>query len=323
MKIVTVTSLYRSAPYIEEFHERIMASAANLGAESKVVFVNDGSPDNALEVALNLARRDSRVTVVDLSRNFGHHKAMMTGIRLAAEGDADYTFIIDVDLEERPELLTEFMAVLRNNPDADSVYGVQENRSGGMLRSLPGELFYKVFNWLSGVTIPQNLCMARLMTRRYTRALAAHAERNVFLAGLFELAGFKQISRTIEKPYKGSTTYTLKRRISSAVEGLTSFSSRPLKLIAMLGLLVTLSSLFFAGYFLVRKIFFGITVSGWTSLIVSIWILGGLTLLSLGVISVYISKMFLEIKDRPFTVIRATHNFPDAPRGGTSKEAKQ
>ena len=300
MRLSIVTTLYRSARHLEELHARISAVAARFTPDYEIVLVNDGSPDDSLAVALKLFEHDDRVRIVDLARNFGHHKAMMTGL---AEARGDLVFLIDSDLEEPPELLTEFAEAIKEG-HADVVYGVQDRRRGGLVERSSGWLFFRLFNLLSEQPIPENLATVRLMTRRYVSALVSHRERKMMIAGLWALTGFKQIARTIAKGTKGDTAYGFRRKVSVLVDSVTSFSDRPLVLIFYLGLAIGGTSSLAAVYLVVRRLFFGVALPGWPSLIVSIWMLGGLMLICLGIIGIYLSKIFIETKQRPYTIVR-------------------
>src|SRR3954465_14964923 len=155
-----VTSMYRSSSYLEEFYNRCTAAARQLTDSYEFVFVNDGSPDDSLQVALQLRTRDARVRIVDLSRNFGHHKALMTGL---ARARGERVFLLDCDLEEDPAWLLTFDREMRNT-GADVVYGVQSERKGGWFERVTGDLFFKVFNQLLTDPIPPNVVTVRLMT---------------------------------------------------------------------------------------------------------------------------------------------------------------
>ena len=300
MQLSVVTTMYRSAPYLVEFHDRVCRAAEALFESFEIVFVNDGSPDDALEVAVRLFEEDERVRVVDLSRNFGHHKAIMTGLDHAR---GDLVFLLDCDLEEEPELLAAFHEAMESTR-ADVVYGVQASRKGGAFERWAGTIFYKVFNALSATPVPANLVTARLMTRRYVRALVAHREREICLAGLWAITGFSQSPLEIRKHDKGSSTYGLAHKIANLVNAITSFSNRPLMYIFYLGTSISLLAGLAAAYLILRRILFGTYLAGWASLIVSIWLLGGLTIFSIGLLGIYLSKIFTEAKQRPYTIVR-------------------
>src|SRR4051812_40198993 len=217
MRLSIVTTLYRSEMSLREFHQRISVAAAPLG-DYEIVYVNDGSPDDSLRVVLELFHEDRHVRVIDLSRNFGHHKAMMTGL---AHARGDLVFLIDSDLEEDPELLSTFADALRQSA-ADVVYGVQQRRRGDVFERWSGWLFFKIFNALSDHRIPANVLTVRLMTKRYVSALLAHRERETTIAGLWAITGYRQVAHPVVKHVKSPTTYSLVHRIDVLVNAITS-----------------------------------------------------------------------------------------------------
>jgi putative glycosyltransferase len=303
MNLSIVTTLYLSAPYLEEFYKRISSEAQKITDDYEIILVNDGSPDNSLEIAVSLFEQDEKVKVIDLSRNFGHYKAIMTGL---SQAKGDLVFLIDCDLEEEPELLSSFYEIKKGS-DSDVVYGIQRSRKGGVFERITGNLFYILFNFLSSYPIPSNIITARLMTRRYVASLVEHKDQEVFLDGLWAITGYKQVSALVNKHSKGKSAYNLRRKISIFVNSITSFSNKPLIFIFILGCAILLISGIPAFYLIIRTIFYGDLLAGWPSLIVSIWLLGGLITFCLGIIGIYLSKIFMETKQRPYTVIRETH----------------
>ena len=311
MTLSVVTTLYRSAAYITEFYERVSSVAAAVTDDYELLFVNDGSPDESLERVLELYERDPRLRIIDLSRNFGHHKAMMTGL---AHARGDLVFLVDVDLEEEPEWLLEFHGVMRRT-GADAVYGVQQRRKGQVFERLSGALFFKVFNLLLEHPLPANVVTARLMTRRYIESLVQHREREMTLTALCVITGYLQVPVAVRKQSRNETSYTLGRRIAAFVNNVTSFSNRPLVYIFYLGVVIVLVSAC-AGILLIWRTLRGeVGVAGWPTLIVSIWFLGGITIFCLGVIGVYLSKLFTETKERPYTIVRAEYDHERARSG--------
>jgi putative glycosyltransferase len=308
MKLSIVTTLYNSAPYLPEFHERCCAAARVITDDLEFVIVNDGSPDNSLAVALDLRRTDPRIRIVDLSRNFGHHKAMMTGL-VHARGDL--VFLLDSDLEEEPELLHKFYEEMTRTA-ADVVFGVQEQRKGRLFERVTGALYYKIFNFFSTYPIPPNHITARLMSRSYVAALVSHQEQEFVMSGLWAVTGFKQLAVKVRKHHKQTSAYSLGRKISHLVNAITSFSNKPLVLIFYLGCVILLFSSIAAIDLILRKILFGTLMQGWASLIVSIWLLGGLTIFCLGVIGIYLAKIFIEVKHRPYTIIKQVFEEPES-----------
>lgn len=304
MRLSVVATLYRSGRTLDAFYARVSSAAAALTDDYELVLVNDGSPDDSLDVALRLLARDARVRVVDLARNFGHHKAMMTGL---AHARGALVFLIDSDLEEEPELLGAFHETMRAS-GADVVYGVQAARRGGLFERISGWVFFKLFNVLSDVPIPVNVVTVRLMTQRYVQALVLHRERETMIAGLWALTGFAQVPVPITKGQNSGSSYSLSHKIAVLVNSVTSFSDRPLVLIFYLGMVIGLASSTAAAYLVVQRLFFGVALPGWPSLIVSVWLLGGLMLGSLGIIGMYVSRIFIETKQRPYTIIRQIHD---------------
>lgn len=301
MKLSIVATLYQSELYIVEFHLRATAVAKQFaGDDYEIVLVNDGSPDNSLDIAVKLTERDDHVVVVDLSRNFGHHKAMMTGLKYAI---GEHVFLIDCDLEEEPEWLDLFWEKLSNS-GCDVTFGVQAVRKGGCFERMTGQLYYSVFCALTGVTLSESVVTARLMTRRFVDVLLQHEEREMFLGGLFSLAGFAQESVVVKKHSTSKTTYTFMRKVSLLVNTVTSFSNVPLMAIFYFGLFVSVASSGYIFYMVLNWLFFSAPPSGWTSVMASIWLLGGLIISFLGVIGIYLAKVFIETKRRPYTIAR-------------------
>jgi putative glycosyltransferase len=310
MDLSIVTTLYNSVAYLEEFYARISTEAEKITNDYEIIFVNDGSPDNSIDVVLCFYEKDEKIRVIDLSRNFGHHKAMMTGL---AHAQGQLIFLLDSDLEEEPELLSQFYREIQIS-GADVIYGVQKVRKGNFVEKITGEIFYKFFNLLTSYPVPPNLITARLMSQRYVKALVDHREREIFLAGLWAITGFEQVPIIVKKHSKGSSNYSFGKKVSLLVNFITSFSSKPLVFIFYLGCLILLLSSIAAADLIIKRIFFGTLLAGWSSLIVSIWLLGGLNIFCIGVVGIYLSKVFTETKQRPYTVIRKIYE-----RSGKSK----
>jgi putative glycosyltransferase len=279
-------------------------SARKITEDYEIIFVNDGSKDNSLDRAVSLFKRDNKIKVIDLSRNFGHHRAIMTGL---AHAGGDYIFLIDSDLEEDPELLEKFWDTLENSKDVDVIYGVQEKRKGRWFEKFSGWLFYTLFNMISDYKIPKNVSVIRLMTRRYVANLINHKEAHPVFAGLSVLTGFKQEKFYFKKKSKGKSEYNLKRKIGMLVNSVTSFSAKPLVYIFYFGFLIMLGSITVSLIVLYRKLFLGVAV-GWTSIILSIWFFGGLIIFCIGIIGIYLEKVFIQTKNRPYSIIKEIYS---------------
>jgi putative glycosyltransferase len=314
MKLSVVTTLYRSAASIEEFYRRTIKAAEQVAGDIELVMVNDGSPDNSLDLALELHRRDPRVIVVDLSRNFGHHKALMTGL---AHATGDLVFLIDSDLEEQPEDLTLFHARMAAD-DCEVVYGVQQARRGSAFERMTGGLFFAILDMLGDRPVPRNLVTSRLMRRDYVNALIRHRDREFVISDLWQVTGFRQVPITVKKLSLSPSTYSLQRRTEMAIKHITTTSTRLLYLVLYTGLLIFGLSIAVILYYLVRYFTSGIGVDGFTSEIVSIWFLGGLITLILGILGIYIAGIMAETKRRPYIIIRRVYRSTAAANTASS-----
>jgi putative glycosyltransferase len=303
IELSVVTTLYQSAPYIEEFYSRMSKEAQKVAAHYEIIMVDDGSPDQSLEIALKLADSDPRLKIIELSRNFGHHKAMMTGIDYARGKNI---FLIDVDLEEPPELLEKFHAQLHDG-NWDVVYGYQNERKGGLLEKWAGAIAWWLINILLPTKVPNNHSTVRLMNSNYARALVSHKERKTAIGGLWVETGYKQTGLSFTKLSRSTSSYRPGSRLIVLLDSITSFSERPLYIIFFLGLIiVTLSAIVSTG--LVIQFFSGKTLPGWISVMASVWLLGGLGIFCIGVVGLYISRIFIETKMRPYTIVRQIYN---------------
>jgi len=306
MQLSILTTLYRSERYVTEFYKRVSSAAAQATDDYELIFVNDGSPDRSLEMVVELARSDPRVVVVNLSRNFGHHKAIRAGLRFATGARV---FLVDSDLEEPPELLLDFAKEM-DRTGADVVYGVQEARSGSLFRRLSGGAAYRVYNLLASARIPTNMLAVRLMSGRFVRAFLSFPERAFALSGIWSLTGFSQQPVVVARVDKGQSSYSLTRRLKMFVDMITAFSAAPLLFGFFMGSLV----LAFCGAAIASVVIAWLCClvypSGWASAMISVWFLGGLTVFALGIIGKYAATIFLEVKKRPLTIIRACYGFP-------------
>jgi putative glycosyltransferase len=305
VKLSIVTTLYQSSRYLEEFYQRMTATARAITEDYELIFVNDGSPDNSLEVAKKLLAADRHVVILDLSRNFGHHRAMMTGLERAI---GDYVFLVDVDLEEYPENLTAFWDYLSTHAEADVVIGeLQTRKQGGLVRRLASSWFYDVFNFLSFIKISEKGLVVRLMRRTYVDSLVSYQERELFIPGIWAHAGYNQHYLPAEKTYDGNSTYTLRRRISLAVDAITSFSAKPLLMVFYTGVLFVIGACLVILYLVLNKLVYGYAIPGWASLVSSLFFIGGVIIFSIGILGIYIAKIYTEVKQRPNSIIKAVY----------------
>ena len=303
MKLSVVTTLYQSSGHLAEFYRRMSAVAESFvgSRDFEIILVNDGSPDDSLEIATGFSAQDRTLKILDLSRNFGHHQAMIAGL---AHSKGDLVFLIDSDLEEQPEWLLEYAVTMRDS-GADAVYGVQRARKGGIFERFSGWLFYVLFGVLTGYTFPKNVVTARLMTRSFVDAFLTYQEREVSIGGLFHLTGFDQQPHLIDKGSTSKSTYTFGKKLAVLVNSIVSFSNKPLFGIFVIGTGIFFVSVVVSAVYTVKALFFVDPPSGWTTLIVSVWMLGGLIISCIGVVGIYLAKVYSEAKQRPRSIVKS------------------
>ncbi len=295
-----VTTMYNSYEFINEFYSLSTKAVRSITNSYEIIFVNDGSPDDSLEKACSIAENDSHIKVIDLSRNFGHHRAIMVGLEYAR---GKRVFLIDCDLEENPLFLSDFIEEM-DRTQADVVYGVQNVRKGSGLQNFGGALFWKIFNLISEVKITPNIITSRIMNRRYIDALLNFREKELFIDGIFVLAGFLQIPIIVKKESRNDSSYTFNKRFALLINAITSFSNRPLILVFYFGLIISLVSGSVAASLFVGKLLYIDFMIGWASVVVSIWFIGGISIFCIGLVGMYISKIFIEVKERPLFIVR-------------------
>lgn len=293
-----------------------------LSAESdsyELILVDDGSADRSIEVALDLHSRDQRVKVLQFSRNFGHQAALSAGLSHAA-GDAVIT--MDADLQHPPELIPDLLRLWRQGFEV--VFTCRQSTvDAGVVKRLTSRLFYAMFDRLSNVQLPRGAADFRLLDRRVVEAFRTLDERVLFLRGLVSWMGFRQTQIPFAAPARqaAETRYSALRMLKFAVDGITSFSSVPLYLSAALGGLISFAGFAYAGYAVWSHLFMNTTVPGWTSVLATILVLGGIQLMALGLLGVYLGRIYSEVKGRPRYLIRQSIGFeprnapPQKPAG--------
>jgi len=304
MKLSVVSTLYRSKPFLDTFLQEILLAIATLKiSDFELIFVNDGSPDDSILHLIAKKKEIPQIKIVDLSRNFGHHYAIQAGLQQAA---GERIFLIDNDLEVHPNVLLEFYRIMDEKPELDVVYGFQEQRKGGFIESFSGKLFWKTINYISEVKIPANILTERLMTRDYVESLSKLKDANLFLGGMMHWVGFNQEGIAVKKGLReGQSTYSLKMRMQLMVQAVTSFSGKPLELLFYFGLLVSSFSFLFVIYLVLIKLIYSNEVQlGWTSIIAINMMILGIVSTFLGLIGIYIFKIFKQVQGRPNYIIK-------------------
>ncbi len=305
MQLSIVSTLYQSAPYLDEFLLRMRSSAQQLTADYELILVNDGSPDHSLQKALAAQQHDAHIKIIDLSRNFGHHEAGMVGLA-AAQGE--YVFLIDSDLEEAPELLVSFWQTLQQQADLDVVYGVQAQRKGNCFEQLSGKLFYLLFNKLSNIPISPNLLTVRLMKKPFVDAVITYPERNLFVAGIMAHAGFKQQAQIVTKTSKQHSTYTLARQLKLLITCITSFSSKPLEYLFISGCCILLFSFLACAYFGIQSLVINVSPPPMQALALATGFIVGCIFACTGLLGLYVAAIATEVKQRPRAIIKTIYS---------------
>ena len=304
MKLSVVIPVLNEETNLPVLYERVVGELRSLDCDFEILFVDDGSTDSSTARIAELHRADPRVKMLSMSRNFGHQAALTAGMDHAT-GDA--VIAMDADLQHPPDVIREL--VRRWKEGYEVVYTVRKATEGaGPLKRASAKFFYRIFRALSDIDLPANSADFRLLDRRVVEAFRQIRERTRFLRGLVGWAGF----RSIAVPYQadarlaGQTKYSPARMIRLAIDGLVSFSTMPLYVAIYVGGVLALLGVVYLGYALYARFVTGNVVPGWTSLIILVTFVGGIQLVLMGIIGIYIGKIYEEAKQRPLYLIRET-----------------
>jgi putative glycosyltransferase len=307
MKISVVSTLYKSKLFLPTFIDEMLKGLDEIHcAEFELVFVNDGSPDDSIQYLLDRKKDIKQIKVVDLSRNFGHHYAIQAGLSYAS---GDMIFLIDNDLEVDPKEIVSFYKELISDSSLDVVFGFQDERKGRFVERYFGKLFWIILNKMSDIKIPHNILTERLMTRRYVNALLEMKDANLFMGGMMYWVGFKQKGVVVKKGLReGPSTYSVKKRLELMLQAVTSFSGKPLEWLFYTGLFISIFSTFFLLALGIKKAIYQDSVQlGWTSIVAINFLILGVISTFLGVIGIYLFKIFRQVQGRPNYIIRKVY----------------
>ncbi len=302
VEISVVIPLYNEEKNIDYLFERLIKILDQLKTTYEIICVNDGSQDETLDCLIKYHQTQSQIKVINLSRNFGKEIALTAGIDYA-RGQA--VIPIDADLQDPPELIQELVAKWREGYDV--VYATRRSRQGeSWLKRFTADSFYKTISKMSRIPLPHNTGDFRLLDRKAVEAVKQMPERTRFMKGLFTWVGFKQTSIMFDRQprFQGNTTWNYWKLWNFALDGITSFSSLPLKVWSYIGLSVSFMSLIYASFLIVRTLIFGIDVPGYASLMVAVLFLGGIQLITLGIMGEYLGRVYEEVKGRPLYFVR-------------------
>lgn len=308
MKLYLVIPCYNEEEVLPETASRLkekykaLRDSGKISADSRICFVNDGSKDSTWQIIQRLHREDPVFSGINLARNRGHQNALLAGL-MTVKDSCDAAISMDADLQDDinaiDEMVEQYLA------GYDVVYGVRNDRkTDTAFKRTTAQMFYKLMR-LMGVEVIYNHADYRLMSRRALDGLAEFREVNLFLRGLVPMVGYKstQVEYARGERFAGESKYPLKKMLSFAFEGMTSLSVKPIRMISAAGVLIFLVSIAILIYSVIQY-FLGDTVRGWASIAVSIWAIGGLQLLAIGVIGEYIGKIYLEVKQRPRYIVQ-------------------
>jgi polyisoprenyl-phosphate glycosyltransferase len=303
--ITLVVPVYNEEAAIPRFLEEITLRLAPLDASLEILFVDDGSRDRSFEVIRDASLRDPRIRYVKLSRNFGKEVALTAGIEMA-RGDA--VVPMDVDLQDPPELILEFVRLWREG--YRTVYGARRRRDADtFMKRLTAGAFYRLFNAVADMRIPEDAGDFRLIDREVVEVIRQLPERTRFMKGIFSWAGFSTIAVPYDRPARevGQTSFNYRKLIRFAMDGITSFSTLPLRVWSAFGAVMALASLGYMLIVVVRTLVFGVDWPGYASLMSAVLFFGSVQLISVGVLGEYIGRIYFETKQRPLYVIEATN----------------
>jgi dolichol-phosphate mannosyltransferase len=303
--ITIIIPIHNEEHVIPELYKRLQNTVSQISKNYELIFVNDGSKDNSLLELLKLSEQDLRVSYINFSRNFGHQIAVTAGLD-ASNGKT--VVIIDGDLQDPPELITDLFKKYREGYDV--VYAKRKERKGeSVFKKVTAKLFYRTLKRITAIDIPLDTGDFRLIDRKVVNYLNQMPEQNKFLRGQIAWLGFKQAEVLFNRDKRkyGKTGYSLGKMLRFAMDGITSFSDKPLQLAIKLGFIISFVAFIITLYALYSHFILDRTITGWTSLIISSMIIGGVQLISIGVIGEYISRINKNVLKRPLYIIEKTN----------------
>lgn len=305
MKISIVSPIYKGEKMLHHLVDRCESAVSTITDDYEIILVNDCSPDNSWSVLKEICSKDKHVKAIDHSRNFGQHPAISTGFRYVT---GDWIVVMDCDLQDRPEDIPALYAKAQEGWDV--VFARRGERHDTFFKQLGGKVFHVFFRWLTGIKTDKNIGNFSIFKRACADEILKIPDQSRSFGTLIRHVGGKTTSIEVDRPQReeGSTGYTLSRLFKLAFENSISNSNKPLRMATVLGLVMSVVSTLLAIYQIVAKLFGLITVTGYTSTVASIWFVGGLILFVLGIIGLYIGKIYDQVKGRPYSVVRETIN---------------
>lgn len=301
--ISVVTPVYGCGVMLEQLYKRLLAVLVPITEEFEIIMINDASPDSAWEEICALAEKDSRVKGIKLSRNFGQHHAISAGLDFVR---SDWTIVMDCDLQDQPEEIIKLYNKAQEGYDI--VFGRRAQRKDRTFKKLGSRLFYKIYGYFTESKIDNSIANFSIISKKVLTNLQSFREHSRMYPLFVNWVGFKRIDIDIEHSSReeGKSTYTLSKLVNLAIDGIVSQSNKPLRISIKFGFLLSFFSLLFALWLMARYFIFSVPVAGWTSVMVSIYFIGGLLFANMGILGLYIGKIFDETKNRPIYIVQET-----------------
>lgn len=295
-----VTPVYGCADSLGKLYSRLVATLSEITKDFEIIMVNDDSPDPAWEIIKELAKSDDRVKGVKLSRNFGQHRAITAGLTYAL---GDWIVVMDCDLQDQPEEIIKLYNKAQEG--FDIVFGKRVQRKDRLLKRISSKIFYCIYDFFTDSDTDETVANFSIISQKVLYAFRDLKEQNRSYALFINLLGFKRINIEVKHALRedGKSTYTFSKLVNLAIDGIVSQSNKPLRLSIKFGFLISFSAFFYAIWLVFRYLVYGITVEGWTSVMVSMYMIAGLLFLNFGFIGLYIGKIFDETKRRPLYIV--------------------
>jgi len=299
--ISVVIPCYNCSKSLTELHSRLVSTFNSIKKNYEIIFVNDASPQNDWEIIKSLKEKDNSVKGINLSRNFGQHYAITAGL---SETKGDWIVVMDGDLQDQPEEIVKLFA--KTSEGYDVVLGVRFNRQDKFFKKLTSKLFYMLFNYMIGNELDNTVANFGMYRNIVIKNYLNMKEQSRLFPTFISWLGFKTAKVEIEHAQRlhGQSSYSLVKLVKLAVDSIVSHSNKPLRFSIKFGLLISLLSFIYGLWIIFKYIYFGTPVEGWSSLMVSIWFISGLLFLNLGIIGLYIGKIYEETKSRPLYIIK-------------------
>lgn len=301
--ISVVTPVYGCGGCLGQLHARLEATLTTISSDYEIIMVNDGSPDDSWETIKTLVRKDNRVKGVNLSRNYGQHQAITAGLDFAR---GDWVVVMDCDLQDQPEEIVKLYNEALGG--ADIVFGRRNRRKDPLLKRLGSKLFYKIYDYFTESRIDNTVANFSIISSKAVAKLRLLREQNRSYPLFVNWIGFTRADVDIDHAPRneGKSSYTLQKLVNLAIDSIISQSNKPLRLSIKFGFILSFVSLMYACWLIIRYLLYSVPVAGWTSVMVSIYFIGGLIFANMGVLGLYIGKTFDEAKKRPLYIVQET-----------------